>query len=463
MVSLSGEMFRMYDIRGVYNQDLTDELAYIIGKSLGTFFQENGQKKVAVGKDNRLSGEIVSRQTIKGLLETGCDVVFFGFVLNPMIYFSWYHSNFNAAVIVTASHNPPQYNGYKCSLNKKPLLANDYQKIKEICLSEKFKEGKGTKTDEEIWPAYKKNILSSVKLDKPLKVAADCGNGTAGIFAPEILKELGCEVIPIFCESDGSFPNHQPYPQKIEYYGKLIETIKKENCDLGLSFDGDGDRVGVYDERGNYIEADRLAMIFAADICRKFPSAKIVMNTSTSLSVVDYIKSLRGQFFFSKTGYPYVTEKMNELGAIFGGEISGHFFFKDKYFGYDDALYAGIRALEILSHSEKTFSEIIAELPRYFETREFRIEIPIGKDKFVLIEEIKKEITKEYPQIEIKDIDGVRFSFPDGWGLIRASNTEQLITGRAEAKSEERLGFIKEIIKLKLAKNGVNLDWEKVK
>lgn len=462
MTILSSDIFRQYDIRGIYGQDLKEETAYLIGKGLGTFFQENGVKKVAVGRDNRVSGEAMANSTIKGLLESGCDVTFFDLVLNPFIYFSWSHLDFNAAVIVTASHNPAEYSGYKCSLNKKPLLGEDYQKVREICLSGLFKEGKGTKTAGEIWPAYKQNILSSVKLGKSLKVAVDCGNGTASLFAPEILKDLGCEVFPIFCESDGSFPNHIPYPQKVEYYGKLIETIKTKGANVGLSLDGDGDRLGVYDEKGNYIEADRLAMIFAGDICQKNANKKIVMNTSTSLAVIDYIKSKGGEFYLWKTGYPNITAKMNEIGAIFGGEISGHFFFKDKYFGFDDALYSGIRILEILSSSNEPLSAMVERLPRYFETREFRVEIPLDVDKSMVIEQIKEEVKNEYPKVEILDLDGIRFSFSDGWGLIRPSNTEPLLTGRAEAKSAEKLEEIKNIIKSKLSKYGVLLDWEKI-
>lgn len=463
MNQIPEEIFRMYDIRGVYAEDLTKEVAYLIGKGLGTFFFKNGIKNVAVGRDNRLSGETLENITIQGLLESGCDVVDFGLVLNPFIYFAWYHLDLNASVIVTASHNPKEYNGYKCSINKKPLLGDDYQKIKGLCVSGNFKDGKGTKTNGEIWQAYKENILSTIKLTKPLKVAIDCANGTAGPFAREILKDIGCEVLPIFCESDGSFPNHQPYPQKTELYGKLIETIKKEKCDVGLALDGDGDRLGVYDEKGNYIEGDRLAMIFAKDICPKNKGGKIVMNTSTSLSVIDYINSLGGEFVLWKTGYPNITEKMKEVNAIFGGEISGHFFFKDKYFGFDDALYASIRILEILSNSAQPLSQIVAGLPKYFETREFRVASPDGEDKFNIIEKIKEEIKGEYPEAKIFDLDGVRFSFPESFGLIRGSNTEPVLTGRAEAKTEEELERIKGIIKNKLGKYGIILNWEEFK
>lgn len=463
MPVISSDIFRQYDIRGIYGQDLTDETAYIIGKGLGTFLQEKGVDRIAVGRDNRLSGETVCGNFTKGLLESGCNVEDFGLVLNPFIYFSWYYLDFNAGAIVTASHNPPQYNGFKLSLNKRPLFGEDYQKILKICQSGNFKEGNGELKENEIWTAYKQNILSTTCLKKKLKVAVDCGNGTASLFAPEILRDLGCEVFPIFCESDGSFPNHIPYPQQVEFYGKLKEEILANKLDVGITLDGDGDRVGIYDERGEYIESDRLAMIFAADICQKNANKKIVMNTTTSLAVIDYIKSKGGDFYLWKTGYPNITAKMKEIGAVFGGEISGHFFFKDKYYGFDDALYAGIRLLEILSYSDQPLSLIISVLPRYFETREFRVEIPKGIEKSGMIDKIKKEIRDEYPDVEIIDIDGIRFSFSDGWGLIRPSNTEPLLTGRAESKTKERFEQIKRIIKEKLAKVGVVLDWESVK
>lgn len=450
----------MYDIRGIFNKDLTISDAYLIGKGLGTFYLQNNINRVAVGRDNRVSGGVILENFIKGLLQTGCNVVNFNFVLNPLLYFSWYNMSFSGTAIVTASHNPPEYNGFKFSMNKKPLVGGDYQAIYKICKSGEFKKGKGKETKGEIWNAYKNNILNSIKIGRKLKVAIDCGNGTGGLFAPQLLKELGCEVIPVFCESDGSFPNHNPYPQKIELYGDLRKKILTEHADVGLSVDGDGDRLGVFDEKGMFIEADRLAILFVKDICEKNQNKKIVMNVSTSLALIDYVKSVGGQFTFSKTGYPYVTEKMNEVGAIFGGEIAGHFFFKDKYFGFDDALYAGVRLLEILSNTNETLSSIIKKLPKYFETREFRIEIPEGIEKNKTIQKIKESIKKEYPSAEILDFDGIRFSFPDSWGLIRASNTEPLFTGRAEAKTKEELEKIKNILHDELKKNKIDLKWE---
>lgn len=462
MTTVKESIFRMYDIRGIYGEDLTDEACLEIGKGLGTFFLENSQNKVFVGRDNRISGESVYKSLTSGLISTGCNVVNLGVVINPLVYFSWHHLDSNACVIITASHNPPQYNGFKCSLNKKPLVQEDYQRIKEICLKKTYAQGKGKVTSVSVWENYKKMILSSIHLNRKIKIAIDCGNGTTSLYAPELFTSLGCEVIPLFCESDGTFPNHTPYPQKTEFYEVLKKTVKKEKCDCGIAFDGDGDRIGIYDENGNFVENDRLAMIFAREICQNNPGTRIVMNISTSLSVIEYIKSCGGDFIIWKTGYPFISEKMKEVNALFGGEISGHFFFRDKYFGYDDALYAATRILEILSNTPHTLSQLVQKLPKYYETREFRVPVPENSDKFEIIEKIKTNIISKFPEAEIIDFDGIRFSFPYGWGLIRASNTEPLITGRAEAKTPEKLEEIKNLIKNLLFEQKVILDWEKI-
>jgi len=458
-MTVSSGIFRMYDIRGVYGEDLNDESLAVISKAIGTFFFNKGIKQIIIANDNRVSGPKIKEILIKGLLNTGADVLDLGTALNPFVYYSWYKLDVNASVIITASHNPAKYNGFKISINKHPLSGDEYQEILKICQSAKFSTGSGGLEKYDIWPEYKEEIKKDIKLGKKLKVVLDCGNGTAGLFAPEILKELGCEVLPLFTESDGNFPNHDPYPQKVELYGKLIETIKSEKADLGLSFDGDGDRLGVYDDQGNFVENDRLAMIFAKDISLKNKKAKIVMNISTSLAVMDFIKSCGSEIILWKTGYPFISGKMKEIGAIFGGEISGHFFFKDRYFGYDDGLYSGLRALEVVSNSEESLSVIASKLPKYFETRENRVEVPEGKDKFTISQNIAQEIKREFPQAEVIDFDGLRFSFPDGWGLVRPSNTEPVISIRAEGKTEKKLEAIKHLIKCKLINNGITFEW----
>lgn len=453
------KIFREYDIRGIYNEDLTSEVAKRIGLSAGTYFQQNQVNSVVVGHDNRLSWPEIFEPLIQGLLESGCQVTDLGCSLSPFTYFSWYDLDANASIMVTASHNPAKFNGFKMSLNKKVIHGDEYQKIQSIFNGDNFSKGKGERDKYDIFPNYLKKIKSDIKLERPLKVVVDCGNGAAGMFAPKILEELGCEIIPIFCESDGSFPNHDPYPQKKELYQKLIQTIAENNADIGLAYDGDGDRLGVYDEKGDFIENDRLAMVFSKEVLKENSGRKVVMNITTSMAVLEYIKSCGGEPMLWKTGFPNISEKMRETDAIFGGEISGHFFFRDRYFGYDDAIYASLRLLEIISKKTDSFSQIISGLPRYFETREIRIEVPSTLDKFVIMKNIAEELKKEFSQEMILDFDGIRFSFQDGWGLIRASNTESVIGVRAEAKNENRLLEIKSIIENKLKENKLNITW----
>lgn len=459
LMEINPQIFRDYDVRGIYNEDLTSEVAKKIGLSAGTYFQQNKVNSVSVGHDNRLSWPEIFEPLIQGLLESGCNVVDLGYSLSPFTYFSWYDIDVNASIIVTASHNPAKFNGFKMALNKMVVCGEELQKILKISQNGNFLQGKGERTIYNIFPNYLKKIKEDIHLDKPLKVVVDCGNGSASMFAPKILRELGCEVIPIFCESDGGFPNHDPYPQKKELYQKLIQTIIENGADVGLAYDGDGDRLGVYDEKGNFIENDRLAMIFAKDVLKENPGRKVVMNINTSMAVLEYFKQCGGEPLLWKTGYPNISKKMKEVDAIFGGEISGHFFFKDRYFGFDDAIYASLRFLEIISKNKEDFSVTVSNLPRYFETREIRIEVPSSSVKFAIMAKVINKLKKEFAPEMILDFDGIRFSFQDGWGLIRASNTESVIGVRAEAKSEKRLLEIKSVIENTLKENKLNIIW----
>lgn len=459
MANISPGIFKAYDIRGIYGEEITEENSVLIGKGTGTFFLQNGVHKVFIGHDNRVSNPSIYNSFIEGVRNTGCNVVGFGLSLTQFMYFSWYKLDAEATVIVTASHNPAKFIGFKISMKGKPLITDSYQEIMKICQTGSFSEGRGQLESYNIFPAYKEEILKNIQLAKPVRVAVDCGNGTTGNFAPEILTEIGCEVIPIFCQSDGRFPNHDPYPQKVEYYGELIKILKSGKADIGLSFDGDGDRLGVYDEKGNYLEGDRLAMIIVDSLSGKIKSPKIVMSVNTTLAVIDYIRAKGVEFFFSKTGYPFTTRKMDEVGAIFGGEISGHFHFRDRYYGYDDGIYAACRVLEIITRKNLPFSALVAPLPRYFETKEIRIKLPVDIDKFKLTQALAEEFKIENPDWQVLEIDGFRFSFPDGWFLIRPSNTEQLIGIRAEAKNESRLAEIKNIVNSKFKKNNLVIEW----
>lgn len=457
---ISSEIFKMYDIRGIYGKDLTEKTAESIGKAAGTYFKGSGVSKIIVGRDNRVSGVSLQQSLVKGILSTGCDAVDIGLVITPMTYFSWYRLDAGATIMVTASHNPAEYNGFKMTLNKKAVLGDQYQELLKIIQDNNFEKGEGRVTKADIWQEYKENILKGIKLEKSLKVVVDTGNGTTSLYAPQLFRELGCEVIELFTESDGNFPNHLPYPQKSEYYTDLAQKIKETGADCGLAFDGDGDRLGLYNEQGNFIQNDLSAVIFARDILSNNPGSTIVMNISTSMAVVEDVQAQGGKLFLWKTGYPFITEKMKELGARFGGEISGHFFFADRYFGYDDALYSGARFLEILSRSNKLASKLLDRAPDYFSTPEFRVELEDGLDKNVIMNNIKEDVKSQFSEAEILDFDGVRFTLPDkSWGLIRPSNTEPLLAGRAEAKTKERLAEIKSTISKILSSQKINLSW----
>lgn len=456
-------IFGMYDIRGVYGKQLSKEVIGKLGKAIGTFFNENKVNKVVIGRDNRLSGPAIKKILIKGLVSTGIDVIDADVLMTPMIYFSWEALNANGTIMITASHNPPNYNGFKISLNKQSIYGKQYQKIRLIAESEKFSKGKGLLTKYDLWPEYLEAITKDIRLRKKIKVVVDCGNGTAGPFVLQFFKRLNCEAIGLYTESDGSFPNHPPYPQKIEYYKELVSQVKQKKADVGIALDGDGDRVSFFNEKGEFIENDILTILFIRKILKKHPGASIVMNISTSLAVIDEAEKCGGKLILWKTGYPFITSKMKEIGAIFGGEISGHFFFADRYYGFDDAFYATARLLEILASSEKPLSKLFTNIPRFFSTPEFRVKAPEGpkRNKFTIIKKIAEEVKKEFLEAKILDFDGVRFNFPEGWGLIRASNTQSMLTGRAEARTKEKLEEIKDIIGNKLAQHKIKLDWKK--
>lgn len=455
---INPKIFRMYDIRGIVDKDITPQAVELLGKGVGTLFLSQNINQIIVGRDNRPSGEEIQTQLCQALASTGINVVNVGLTMTPMIYFSWHQLDANAALNITGSHNPAEYNGFKITRNKQAMYGDQYQELLKLIQSGKFKSGKGKITAYDLWPEYKQTIIKDIKLVKPLKVVIDTGNGTCGPYAPELLRELGCEVIELYTESDGNFPNHPPYPQKTEFYQDLIGKVKSEKADLGLAFDGDGDRLGVYESTGDFIQSDVLAMLFTRNVLKTHPNSTIVMNISTSAKVLEDMKNHGGQPIIWKTGYPLIIEKMIKTKAIFGGEISGHFFFKDRYFGFDDAIYAAARILEIKSQQPQvSLTELIADAPEYVSTPEFRVK---ADDKWGTIKSLVSEIKSEFPDAEVMDIDGIRFSFPDkSWALIRPSNTESLLTGRAEAKTEARLEELKTLIKDKLLKYKVKLDW----
>lgn len=441
-MKIESQIFRQYDIRGIAGKDLNEDIAEAIGKAFGTYTAKSGEKKAVVGYDNRISSESIKTALIKGITSTGIDVLDCGTIISPALYYSRILFGTNAGVMVTASHNPPEYNGFKlCSIDGGTMYGQQLQDIKEMIEQENYISGNGIVKKVEIIESYIEMIAEKIKLSKKLKVVVDCGNGTASLFAVKLFEKMGCEVIPIFCDSDPLFPNHFPDPVKAENLKDAKEVVLKNNADLAIGFDGDGDRLGVVDEKGNIIWGDQLMILFWREIMPKHPGAKAIVEVKCSQSLVDEIKKLGGEPLFYKTGHSLIKAKMKEINAIFTGEMSGHMFFADEYYGFDDALYAAGRLLRILSNTDKTLSELLSDINKYYSTPEIRVKSS-DTEKFEQVEKVRRFFReKGTPMIEV---DGVRAIFKDGWGLVRASNTGPELIVRCEDKTQEGL---EEIIK----------------
>ncbi|MGE5329599.1 MAG: phosphomannomutase/phosphoglucomutase [Deltaproteobacteria bacterium] len=445
MIVNSG-IFRQYDIRGIAGDEITEETAEAIGKGFGTITIRSGETKAVVGCDNRISSESLKKALISGITSTGVNVIDVGTVITPMLYYSRIILDTNAGIMVTASHNPPQYNGFKlCTADGGTMYGKQIQSLKKIIENEEFISGKGNQTTADIKEKYRDLIIDKVGLgSRKLKIVVDCGNGTASLFAEEIFKKLGCEVIPLFCESNPMFPNHFPDPVKKENLEHLIKTVIESKADVGIAFDGDGDRLGVVDDRGSIIWGDNLMILFWREIMPSHPNSKVIIEVKCSQSLVDEVEKLQGEPFFFKTGHSLIKAKMKETGVVFTGEMSGHMFFADEYYGYDDAIYAGARLLRILSNTEKSLSLLLSDINRYHSTPEIRVHSSEDK-KFEQVEKVRKHFKEK--QLPMVEVDGVRVLFSDGWGLVRASNTGPELIVRCESKTPEGLEEIKEEIK----------------
>ncbi|MBT1279497.1 phosphoglucosamine mutase [Thermoanaerobacter sp. CM-CNRG TB177] len=452
-MKLNENMFRMYDIRGVWGEDLTDETAEMIGKAFGTYVRQKGIKDVLIGRDNRLSSRPIRDALIKGLTSTGCDVLDVGVLTTPAFYYSNVLYNYQAGMMITASHNPPQFNGFKVMVGPSTIYGDELKKLYYIAEKGEFEEGTGNVKYAYPINSYINMIKEKVKLgDRKLKVVVDCGNGTGSYFYPDVIYNLGCEVYPLYCESDPTFPNHFPDPVKEENLKDLIEEVKRVNADLGIAFDGDGDRIGVVDEKGNIIWGDMLMILYWREIMKKHPGAEAIVEVKCSQALVEEIEKLGGKPIFFKTGHSLIKAKMKELGAVFTGEMSGHMFFADEYYGFDDAAYAAARLLRILSHTDKSLSELLADVPKYPATPEIRLECEDEK-KFDVVNGVTEYFKEK--GYDIIDVDGARVLFDGGWGLVRASNTGPELIVRCEAKTEEKLEAIKKELSEALAKFGV--------
>lgn len=454
-MTLNQNMFRMYDIRGVWGEDLTVESAELIGKAFGTYVRQKGIKDVLVGRDNRISSRPIRDALIKGLNSTGCDVVDVGVLTTPAFYYARILYNFEAGLMITASHNPPQFNGFKVMVGSSTIYGDELMKLYYIAKEGKFVEDAGNLRYAFPINDYINMIKDKVKLgDRKLKVVVDCGNGTGSYFYPDVIYNLGCDVYPIFCESDPTFPNHFPDPVKAENLKDLIKEVKRLNADLGIAFDGDGDRIGVVDDKGNIIWGDMLMVLYWREIIKKHPGADAIVEVKCSQALPEEIEKLGGKPVFFKTGHSLIKAKMKELNAVFTGEMSGHMFFADEYYGFDDAAYAAARLLRILSNTDKSLSELLADVPKYPSTPELRLHCDDEK-KF----DVVKGVTEYFRDkgYKIIDIDGARVLFDGGWGLVRASNTGPELIVRCEANNEVRLEEIKSELSNALSKFGVEL------
>lgn len=444
-------IFREYDIRGVVDKDLTDESVELIGKGFGTYLVQNNAKIITVGGDVRLSTERFRKVLIKGLTSTGVNIIDIGPVPTPVQYFSMFHLNVDGGAMITGSHNPPDFNGFKLSLKNAPIYGEAIQDIRKIIESGRFAKGSGNYEKQDVIEDYVKYIKENISIEKKMKVVIDSGNGAASLVAHRIFRELGVETIDLFDTPDGNFPNHHPDPTVVENIQELIKTVKENKYDLGVGYDGDGDRIGVVDEKGEIIWGDKLLIIFGREVLKTHPGADIIFEVKCSQALPEMIEKFGGKPLMWKTGHSLLKKKMKETGSPLAGEMSGHLFFADRYFGYDDAIYASARMVELLSKTDKSVSDLLADVPVYFSTPEIRAETETDEEKFRIAELAKKYFTEKY---DVIDVDGVRILFGDGWGLVRASNTQPVLVLRFEARSKERLEELKNLVISKLKEFG---------
>ena len=440
-VELPMHIFRAYDIRGVVGTDLTSEVVTAIGRAFGSEVYEQGEQSVVIGRDGRHSGPELTDALSLGLRNSGRDVKDIGLVPTPVLYFATHFLGAKSGVMLTGSHNPPDYNGLKMVLNGEAMAGPAIYQLRERLMSGNLLAGHGDVDEVDIVSDYIARVSSDINVERPLRLVVDCGNGSASDVAPELLRELGCEVTELFCEVDGSFPNHHPDPSQPENLAHLAQEVKAQNADLGLAFDGDGDRLGVVSSRGEIIWPDRLMMLFAQDVLTRNPGAVIIYDVKCSSKLGQVIQQFGGRPLMWNSGHSLIKARMKETGALLGGELSGHIFFRERWFGFDDALYAAARLLEILSFDPRSSAEIFDELPNALNTPELRAELPEGRN-FAVMDKIMENV--EFPGAQVTTIDGLRVDYPDGWGLVRASNTLPVLTFRFEADDKAAMHRIQD-------------------
>ena len=462
---MNEHIFREYDIRGIVGEQLTDETVAILGRAIGTFFSQNSAKRIALGFDARESSPRFCELLTKGLNETGCDAVLIGMVPTPVLYHTVFTKPVDGGVMITGSHNPPDHNGFKICLGKQTLYGSQIQEIRRLALGAETRplgsvsgvpsqdtlpnaRVSARSTDSrEIIDDYVADVVSRIQMGpRKLKAVADAGNGMGGLTAVPIYEALGVELIQLYTEPDSSFPNHHPDPTVTENLLDCVEAVTAYNADIGIAFDGDGDRIGVVDENGRIIWGDELMVLLSRSILARRPGATIIAEVKCSQNLFDDIARHGGKPLMWKAGHSLIKAKMKETGAALAGEMSGHIFFADRFYGFDDATYAGARVLEILSNTDQKLSELLADLPKTFSTPELRVDCP-DERKFIVVARIAEYFSAAN---EVITIDGARILFEHGWGLVRASNTQAILVLRFEADSEEHLRQIRAIVEPKV-------------
>lgn len=432
-------VFREYDVRGVVDKDFHEEFIFNLGRAIGTYATKHKVKEMTIGRDCRLSSDAYHNFLIKGLNAAGIETIDIGLCATPMLYFSIRHLHVGGGVMITGSHNPPEFNGFKICVGHDTIYGEQIQELRKIMERGKFSAGSASSRAQDISGDYENYLFDHTKITKKIKVAVDGGNGVGGHFMLPLLQRFGCEVIPIYCDPDGHFPNHFPDPTVEENLTELIKLVRGKKADLGIAFDGDADRLGVVSDTGEIIWGDKLLLLFARQILKNKANATIIGEVKCSQILFDDIKKHSGNAIMWKAGHSLIKAKMKEEKAVLGGEMSGHFFFADRYFGYDDAIYAALRVLEILSQTNQKISELFADVPKTFATPEIRVDCADDKKG-----EIVKKIKKHFRNTPgIVEIDGIRIPFKDGWALVRSSNTQPVIVLRFEATSEKSLQQIR--------------------
>jgi phosphomannomutase/phosphoglucomutase len=434
--------FREYDVRGIVGSQIFEADVTRLGRAVGTYMARQGKRRVSLGRDVRSSSEDFRNALLEGLLESGLEVTDLGICPTPVFYFSLRHLPLEGGVMITASHNPPEYNGFKICNGPDTIFGAEIQELRRLMEQGEFVSGRGRLEFADVVSPYRQYILDTIRLKPGLRIGLDAGNAVGGPVALPLLRSLGCEVHDIYCEPDGTFPNHEPDPTVLENLRDLTALVRRERLDVGIAYDGDCDRIGVVDEQGRVIFGDRLLIIFAREILTRRPGTTFVSEVKCSKTLYEDIRRRGGTAIMWKAGHSLIKSKMREVNAVLAGEMSGHMFFADRYFGYDDAIYASCRLLEILGATGKTIAELLEGVPETVVTPEIRVDCP-DEIKFSLVDKVKERLRQRH---QIIDVDGVRVVFDRGWGLVRASNTQPALVLRFEAETEESLDRYRETV-----------------